>query len=130
MRKIVNEKEYNAIVKRIDELLHMVTDENYNTAPEAIELDILSNLIADYEEKVYPISAPSLTDVLKLRMFEMDINQKQLSELLDVTPSRISEYLSGKEPTLKIARLMCEKLDISANVILGIPAIKKQKAMA
>jgi len=38
--------EYNAIVKRISELLEIVTDENYDTIPQVIELDFLSELVA------------------------------------------------------------------------------------
>jgi len=59
MKMISNEKEYNAIVKRIDELLEIVTDENYNSAPEAIELDFLSELVEEYENKYYPIMQQS-----------------------------------------------------------------------
>ncbi|MDR1716535.1 MAG: helix-turn-helix domain-containing protein [Prevotella sp.] len=120
MKSITNDKEYNAIVKRIDELLEIVTDENYNTIPEAIELNFLSDLIEEYEKKHYPVTRPSLNDVIRLRMYEMNINQAELAKLLGVSPSRITEYLNGKEPSLKVARVMCEKLNISANVILGV----------
>ena len=58
MKTISNEKEYNAIVKRIDELLEIVTDENYDTLPQAIELDFLSDLVEEYERKYYPVTSP------------------------------------------------------------------------
>ena len=61
MKAITNEIEYNAIVKRIDELLEIVTDENYNNVPEAIELDFLSELVEEYENKYYPITQPSVS---------------------------------------------------------------------
>ena len=60
MKTISNEIEYKAIVKRIDELLETVTDENYNIIPEAIELDFLSELVEEYENKYYPITPPSM----------------------------------------------------------------------
>ena len=56
---ISNEKEYNAIVKRINELLEIVTDENYDTIPQAIELDFLSDLVEEYECKYYPETSTS-----------------------------------------------------------------------
>jgi HTH-type transcriptional regulator/antitoxin HigA len=59
MKTITNEKEYNAIVKRISELLEIVTDENYDTIPQAIELDFLSDLVEEYECKYYPEMSPS-----------------------------------------------------------------------
>jgi HTH-type transcriptional regulator/antitoxin HigA len=120
MKKIANEKEYNVIKNRIDEVLETVTDENYNSIPEAIELEFLSGLIEEYEQVHYPVSVPALADILKLRMYEMDINQIILAKKLQVSPSRISEYIAGKEPSLKVAKRMCEHLGISANVILGI----------
>ena len=120
MKSISNETEYNAIIKRINELLEIVTDENYDTIPEAIELDFLSAFVEEYENKYYPIEQPTMVDVLKLRMYEMGINQNELSELLGVSPSRVSEYLNGKsEPTLPVARKISHQLDISAAIVLG-----------
>ena len=120
MNRITNDREYHAITKRIDELLEIVSDNNYDVIPEAIELDFLSGLIEEYENKYYPIAIPALAEVLKLRMYEMNINQGQLAAILHVSPSRISEYLSGKEPTLQVAKAMYEKLSISANTIFGV----------
>ena len=61
MKTISNEIEYNAIVKRINVLLEIVTDENYNSIPEAIELDFLSELVEEYENKYYPVMPPSIS---------------------------------------------------------------------
>ena len=61
MKAISNEIEYNAIVKRIDALLELVTDDNYNNIPEAIELDFLSELVEEYENKYYPVTPPSIS---------------------------------------------------------------------
>lgn len=120
MNRITNNRQYYSIIKRIDELLEIVTDENYDVIPEAIELDFLSSLVEEYENIHYPVDIPTLADVLKLRMNEMGINQRQLAAILQVSPSRISEYLSGGEPTLKIAKVMYEKLKISANTIFSV----------
>ena len=128
MKRISTEKEYNAIAKRIDELLTVVSDDNYYIVPEAIELDILSELIEDYETRYFPVAIPPLAEILRLRMFELDINQSQLANILHISPSRISEYLSGKVPTLQVAKTMYEKLNISANVIFGVyPNAKEYK---
>ena len=82
---------------------------------------MISDLVADYEEEHYPIKAPSLIDVIKLRMYEMGLTQTKLSELIGVSPSRISEYLSGRsEPTLKVAREISKKLNIDADIVLGV----------
>lgn len=54
-------------------------------------------------------------------MYEMGINQIKLSELIGVSPSRISEFLTGRsEPTLKVAREISRKLNIDDNIVLGV----------
>jgi HTH-type transcriptional regulator/antitoxin HigA len=56
-----------------------------------------------------------------LRMYERGLNQKRLSELLGVSTSRVSEYLTGKsEPPLKTARDISQKLDIDPMIVLGV----------
>jgi antitoxin component HigA of HigAB toxin-antitoxin module len=64
MKRITNDKEYNAIKKRIETLLEIVSDENYETIPESIELEFLSDLIEEYEQIHYPISRPALAEVI------------------------------------------------------------------
>lgn len=121
MTKINNELEYEVFFERIEELLKLVDNDTPTTDKNLIELNILSNLVADYEEEHYPIAAPTLAEIIKLRMYEMKLTQLKLSELIGVSPSRISEYLSGKsEPTLKVAREMSKKLNIDANIMLGV----------
>lgn len=121
MAKIENEIEHDAICQRVEELLPMTDDNTPLTDRNLIELNLLSGLVEEYEDEHYPIKAPSLVDVIKLRMYEMGINQAKLSELLGVSPSRISDYLTGRcEPTLKVAREMSRKLNIDANIVLGV----------
>jgi HTH-type transcriptional regulator/antitoxin HigA len=118
---IKSEKEYNAIVERVEELLSNPDNIENPDAKGYVELNLLSDLVADYEEKYYPIPNPTLSEALRLRMQERGLTQKSLSEYLGVSTSRISEYLNGKsEPTLKIAREISRKLDIEASIVLGL----------
>ena len=69
----------------------------------------------------YSLGEPSLKDVLRLKMYKSGLTQRSLAELIGVSPSRLSDYMSGKcEPTLKIAREICRKLDIDASIVLGV----------
>ena len=121
MRTIKTKQEYKAVSQRIEELLEVVNNKTPTNDKEFIELDLLSDLIADYEEVNEPIKLPTLVEVIKLRMYERGLNQKRLSELLGISTSRISEYLNGKsEPPLKIARDISIKLDIDPTIVLGI----------
>jgi HTH-type transcriptional regulator/antitoxin HigA len=121
MTKINNKLEYNVFSERMEELLQLVDNDTTTTDKNLAELGIISALVADYEEEHYPITAPTLVDVIKLRMYEMKLNQIKLSEMLGVSTSRVSEYLTGKsEPTLKVAREISKKLNIDAHIILGV----------
>ena len=121
MAKIQSEIAYKVTMERIEELLPLVDDDTPLTDKNLIELDLLSGLVEEYEDEHYPIKVPSLVDVLKLRMYEMGINQAKLSELLGVSTSRVSDYITGRsEPTLKVAREMSRKLNIDANIVLGV----------
>lgn len=118
---IRTEKEYRAIVERMEELLQDPDNIENQDANGYVELNVLSDLVADYEESNYPVKRPSLAEVVKIRMAEMGLNQKRLSELLGVSTSRVSEYLNGKsEPTLKVARDISVKLGIDASIVLGV----------
>ena len=121
MTKLETEAQYNWAVNRVEELLPLVTDETPLDDPHSIELELLSNLVADYSDEHFAMEEPSLIDVIKLRMYEMDLTQNKLSELLNISPLRISEYLTGKcEPTLKVAREISRKLNIDADIVLGV----------
>lgn len=117
----MTEKQYKASCERIEELLQIVGNETSENDRNFIELDFLSDLVADYEEKSFPVESPNLEEVIKLRMYELGITQSKLAEILEVSPSRVSEYLNGKsEPTLKVARTISKKLNIDASVVLGV----------
>ena len=108
-------------MQRIDELLKIVEENTPEDDKNSIELVLLSNLVADYEDIHFPVSKPTLIETLKLRMFEMGLSQNKLASLLGMNPSKISEILSGKtEPTLKQGREMALRLNISPAIILGL----------
>ena len=121
MAAIKNSKQYEVTLERVEELLSVVDNDTSQDDKNYVELELLSNLLADYEESYMPVPPPSLPEVLRLRMAEMGINQKRLAELLNVSPSRISEYMNGtSEPTLKVAREMSLKLAIDPHILLGL----------
>jgi HTH-type transcriptional regulator/antitoxin HigA len=120
MAEINNESQYEALIQRIEELLKVVSNETPATDRNYIELDVISNLVEEYEEKYYPVKMPTLPEVIREEMADRGISQKELAELLGVSPPRISEYMNGKsEPTLKVARLLHQKLDIDPDILLS-----------
>ena len=59
MAQIKNETAYRAAMKRIDELLKLVNDSTPVDAPNYLELDMISDMVAEYEDVHYPISKPT-----------------------------------------------------------------------
>ena len=120
MAKIKNEKQYQIILKRVEALMDIVTEDTPSNDPDFVELDLLADLAEEYEMEHYPVEEPVLPEILKLRMYEMQLSQKSLAELLGVSAPRISDYLTGKsQPTFTIARRMHHNLNIDANLILA-----------
>ena len=121
MAKIESIEQYNWAVNRVEELLQEVGEGPVEYNGRKIELELLSGLVSDYSEENFNIGRPTLVEAMKLRMVQMNLTQGQLAKLIGVSPSRVSEYLTGKcEPTLKIAREICSKLNISPEIILGV----------
>ena len=121
MVQIKDEKQYQAACDRINELLKLVGNDTPADDKNMLELDLISDLVADYEEEHYPITAPTLVETIKLRMYEMGLTQTKLAEMLGLSTARISEIISGKgEPSLKTGRLISQKLDIDPAIVLGV----------
>jgi len=122
MAQIKTEKEYEAAMARIDELLPLTWGDGIpEDSPENIELSLLSDLVAEYEDVHYPIATPWLVEILKLRMYEMGLSQKSVAALLGISAPRMSEIMHGKtEPSLSLARTMCLKLNITPEMALGL----------
>ena len=120
MAKIKDENQYQIILKRLEELMDIVSEETPSSDPNFVELDLLADLAEEYEMEHYPVGQPSLADVLKLRMDEMQLTQNSLADLLGVSTPRVSDYLNGRtNPTFNIAKKMHRNLNIDANLILA-----------
>jgi HTH-type transcriptional regulator/antitoxin HigA len=112
---IRNEKEYNAAVKRLNELLDEIgTNEKH---PLYSLLDTLGTLIYVYEEEHYPIPGANGTDVLRFLMEEHSLTQSDLPEV--GSQGVVSEILNGKrELNVRQIRALAEKFNVSAAVFV------------
>lgn len=116
----VTKEQYEYALARIEELLPLVDDNTPSNCKEAIELTMMSDAVIEYEKEHYPIGKPTVAQLIQLSLEEKHMSQKQLAIEIGVSPSRISDYVSGRaEPTLKIARLLCISLGITPASMLG-----------
>ena len=82
---------------------------------------IIADIIDDTIKKDVAASINHIADVVKMRLEQKSMSQRTFAKKNGVSPSRVSEYLSGKsEPTLRIARNISKILNIDSSIILGI----------
>ena len=119
MEKFVTHKQYTNALLIVEELIDKVEDIDDKKNADLHKFLEASDVVEAYEELHYEIGVPSLIDVIRLRMEELKIKNKDLAKLLGTTPSRVSEYLNGKrEITLNVARELHTKLNIDSDIIL------------
>ena len=115
--KVIKTKaEYEAALARIDKLMDAAPK-----TPEGDELELLSLLVHDYEEKKLPIDKPDPISAIRFRMEQQGLAPTDLVPLLG-SRSRVSEILSGKRDlSLKMIRALVVGLRIPAELLLGQP---------
>ena len=107
---IRNEREYDAAIKRLNDLLDEVGDNERH--PLYSLLDTMSTLIHVYEEEHHPIPEARAVDILRFFMDENGINQSDLPEV--GSQGVVSEILNGKrELNVRQIRLLAKRFHIS-----------------
>ena len=116
----ITQAQYEFALARIEELLPLVREDTPANDRNAIELTMMSDIVIGYEKEHFPISKPSVAELIEMSLEEEGMTQKQLAQQIGVSPSRINDYVTGRaEPTLKIARLLCRTLKITPAEMLG-----------
>ena len=110
---IKTEAEHKIAVKRAMEIFHAEPE-----TPEDDELGVLLILIKDYEDKNYPMPELDALEVIKIKMEEMGMKNKDLEPIIG-SKGHVSAILSGKrEITLKMAQKLKNFFGIPAEVFL------------
>ena len=112
---IRNEREYDAAVERMNELLDEIgTDENH---PLYSLLDTLGTLIQAYEEEHHSIPETKGADVLRFLMDEHGLTQSELPEV--GSQGVVSEILNGKrELNVRQIRALAKRFKVSASAFV------------
>lgn len=120
MNKITREQ-YEFALARVEELLPLVDDNTPANDKNAVELTMMSDVVIAYEKEHFPINKPTVAELIESCLEEKGMTQKQLAGEIGISPSRVNDYIAGRsEPTLKVARLLCQILNIPPAAILGI----------
>ena len=117
----ITKEQYEFALARIEELLPMVDDNTPANDKSAVELSLMSDIVIAYEKEHYPIAKPSISELIELYLEEKEMTQKQLAIQIGISPSRVSDYISGRaEPTLKNAAMLCNVLNIPPSAMLRV----------
>jgi|SRR5690554_476703 HTH-type transcriptional regulator/antitoxin HigA len=125
-KKITDRAEYNKVMNQIEVLLQKSTHGGAESlsAEETKKLQELSLMAEHYEDSIplMPIKQPStLTEMIRFKMFELNIKQKQLAIILETPESRISDLLKGKRSlNMSLAKKLHKKLHIDGNFLLDM----------
>jgi HTH-type transcriptional regulator/antitoxin HigA len=112
---IRNEREYNTAVKRLNELLDEIGDNEKH--PLYSLLDTLGTLIQTYEEEHYSIPEVTGAEALRFLMDEHGMAQSDLPEV--GSQGVISEILNGKrELNVRQVRMLAKKFKVSSAVFV------------
>jgi HTH-type transcriptional regulator/antitoxin HigA len=111
---IKSEKDYQEVLKEIDKLLN--APEN---SKEAENLEILSILVEDYENKHYQIEAPDPIDAINSRVDQLGLTRKDLEKSIG-SRGRVSDILGKKRNlTLAMIRRLHKHLNIPADILIS-----------
>lgn len=113
IKVIKTEEDYNRAISRLEEIFHAKSD-----TAEGDEAEVLTILIEKYEDELYPIEAPDPIEAIKFRMEQMNMQKKDLAEIIGYK-SRVTEILTRKRKlTLRMIRNLHEKLNIPYESLL------------
>jgi HTH-type transcriptional regulator / antitoxin HigA len=119
---IQTKKEYENVLKRIDEL-----SENPPAlrSDEGRELLLLGYLADQYEETEFPIQNPKPIDAIKVRMEQLSLKP---ADLMDIFGDRgtASKVLNGQRSmSLSMIRLLAEKLSLPVSLLIQPTTVNK-----
>ncbi len=105
-------------MKRILEIMNK--GEGNLTKKETTELRNLALAAQQYEQSKFDIPAPkTLGGIIEMKMYERKLKQKELARELNISNTKLSLILAGKQkPDIGFLKGIHKKLEIDANLIL------------
>ncbi len=115
LKPIRTKKEYKKALARIYDLMQSelkVNSDDYN------ELELLSIIVEDYEDKHFPIDLPDPVEAIKFRLEQLNLGISSLVPIIG-SKSRTSEILNRKRKlSISMIRNLNRKLKIPASSLI------------
>lgn len=117
----ITKEEYEKALVRLEELLPLVGNNVSADDKNMIEFDMVSDIIERYENNNYPSYQPTLGEIIQEALYEYGYTVKQIAQKLGVSTRKVNDYINNRsEPTLTVARGLCNELHISPADVLGV----------
>lgn len=119
-KRIMSEEIYQLTMKEIDRLMRI--GEEKLSDSEIKRLRSLAVAAEDYEDVTNSLPVPtSLHHIVRLRLYQMGINQTYAASLLGLSDAKFSMIINGKQkPDIYFIKALHEKLKVDANQILQV----------
>lgn len=113
IRPIRTEADYEAALEEIETLFGAVSG-----TPEGDRLDVLTTLVAAYEDQHHPIEAPDPVEAIKYYMESRGLTRHDLEPYIG-SRARVAEVLNRRRPlSLEMIRRLHVQLGIPADVLI------------
>ena len=113
IRPIRTEADYEATLEEIETLFAATAG-----TPEGDRLDVLTTLVAAYEDQHHPIEAPDPVEAITYYMESRGLTRNDLEPYIG-SRARVAEILNRRRPlSLEMIRRLHSQLDISVEVLI------------
>lgn len=116
--KIKSKAAYDLVMQEIDVM--MKRGEENLSEKELDRIRSLAEAAELYEDTQHPLPLPeSFPELIRMRMFQMQLNQGLVATLLGVSDAKFSLIMNGKQkPDIYFIKAVHEKLKVDGNQIL------------
>ncbi len=116
IKPVRSKTDYNLAIKRIDELIDLNPKKG---TPEFDELDIISTLVAAYEDIHFPIEAPDAVEAVKYIMADEDLKPKDLVMYFG-SKGNVSEFLNRKRKlSIRVIKALHHDFKLPYSILLA-----------
>jgi len=116
IKTIKTKKQYGQCLQWVDEQFDKKIKPN---SPQGEKLQVILILLKNYEDEHFPVPKPDPIDVLKLKMLEKGMKNKDLVGKLG-SKGHVSAILNKRKAlTLEAAKMLYKELGIPAEILLS-----------
>ena len=118
LKEIAGPVGYKKVISKVDKLMSLGSSNV--TKKELAEIKALPQSAQLFEQNKYFIEAPTtLTGIIEMRMFELQLKQKNLAKKVNKSDTKLSLIMSGKQkPDIQFLKTVHKELKVSGDFLL------------